>query len=1134
MYETKHIAYSETLESNFESGTLARGKNYYNSGNVISVVISDDQEQIDAKVLGSSSRVYTVEIIVDWDQHLVEGFCTCPVGYNCKHVVASLLAADDQNQTRTPNQAGDIQPTADFNQWFSQFNDIFNEQKKSSSSSSKKNKKTEDHLIYSIKQYPYTNEKIELTLHLSRVLKKGGYGKPKPFKHSKESHRKCLNSKDIEILSALQFINNLSSGAMNNFNIIFIEGPTASQWLKTILETDRCFWNEDLLHPMRLEEELKPEFKWELLPNAHQKFKACLNGKSVELFSLDQLWYLDSQTFSMGLVSINAPASMVYKLFHAPEVPPEASKELASYIKKMSPELSLIPQALPKPKLLKVAEFTPEIRFDVKTLSLPVSMAEELVDLDESITRWASQELEIPITIPTAEILFDYGVSTVPFSRQFPHERITFVEDGKVYAFDRDFKKEKEYILQLSNHMELQESVVEKNDLPAQPEIAFITSLQDEGDFIEFSVHTLPELELNGWRVIRQHDSFVQVYLDEDLSWYSELEEESEYDYFSFNIGIIIEGQKINILPLISNMMNTININELSNLKDDERVPISLADGTVLSAPYSRIKPILNILIELYDNELSTSDTIKLSKRQAALLFEIEKAFQASKLRWFGGEKLLRLGKQLNEFKSLKVVNPPKTFKTTLRSYQKDGVNWLQFLREYELGGILADDMGLGKTIQTLAHLSIEKNRRRMKKPSLIIAPTSLIYNWKREAAQFTPNLKVLIHHGEQRHTNIGHFSHYDLILTTYPLIIRDKEALLSNAFYYLILDEAQYIKNHRAKSTQIVHQIDAEHRLCLTGTPMENHLGELWSIFHFIMPGFLGETQQFKQVFRTPIEKHNDRSKQQSLASRIRPFMLRRQKDEVLNDLPEKTEILHTVELQGPQRDLYESIRLSMEKKVRDAINKKGLSRSHIIILDALLKLRQVCCDPRLLSLSSAKEAHGYSAKMAMLMEMLPSMIEEGRRILLFSQFTKMLGIIENALKDADLTYTKLTGSTRDRSKPVETFQSGKVPIFLISLKAGGTGLNLTEADTVIHYDPWWNPAVENQATDRAHRYGQKKSVFVYKLQASGTVEETIQEMQKKKSGLMEGLFSEKRSGKLELSSDDLRSLFKQQFGQF
>ena len=370
-------------------------------------------------------------------------------------------------------------------------------------------------------------------------------------------------------------------------------------------------------------------------------------------------------------------------------------------------------------------------------------------------------------------------------------------------------------------------------------------------------------------------------------------------------------------------------------------------------------------------------------------------------------------------------------------------------------------------------------------------------------------------------------------MLRLYRFFIKDKNLYnLSNVFlkypfYYVILDEAQFIKNARAKTTQVIRMLQGQHRLCLTGTPLENHLGELWSLFHFLMPGLLGDAKPFRRLFRIPIEKHGDTEKREFLARRVQPFMLRRTKNQVARELPPKTEMTHSIELTGAQRDLYEAIRMSMEKKVREAIAQQGFGKSYIVFLDALLKLRQVCCDPRLLTIPEASMAHGTSAKLDALMNLLDNLMEEGRRVLVFSQFTSMLALIEKELIERDFSYLKLTGKTQNRQSVVRDFQEGKAPLFLISLKAGGTGLNLTRADTVIHYDPWWNPAVEDQATDRSHRMGQENPVFVYKLICAGSVEEAILEMQTKKRQLFDGILSSSIEEQETLSDADLALFF-------
>ena len=434
--------------------------------------------------------------------------------------------------------------------------------------------------------------------------------------------------------------------------------------------------------------------------------------------------------------------------------------------------------------------------------------------------------------------------------------------------------------------------------------------------------------------------------------------------------------------------------------------------------------------------------------------------------------------------------------------------------------------MGLGKTIQTLALLQAEKEAGRLTRASLIIAPTSVLGNWLDESTRFTPKLSVLVYHGFDRHQ--GQFDDYDVVISTYGLVQRDKKRFLEYIFYYLILDEAQFIKNTRTKTRQIIQQLQATHRLCLTGTPLENHLGELWSLFHFLTPGLLGDRKQFRQYFRIPIEKHHDQERRQTLVRRIQPFLLRRTKNQVVRELPDKTEITQMIHLIGTQRDLYEAIRMSTEFDVRTAIIKQGLGKTHLLLLDALLKLRQVCCDPRLLSLSSAAMAYGCSAKLDACMDLLDNLMNEGRSVLVFSQFTSMLALIEKELLLRNYAYLKLTGQTPKRQTLVRQFQSGKAPIFLISLKAGGTGLNLTQADTVIHYDPWWNPAVEDQATDRSHRIGQQKPVFVYRLITAGTVEEAMLAMQTKKRQLFNGILSGQIMGTTsDLTEKDILSFF-------
>lgn len=442
-----------------------------------------------------------------------------------------------------------------------------------------------------------------------------------------------------------------------------------------------------------------------------------------------------------------------------------------------------------------------------------------------------------------------------------------------------------------------------------------------------------------------------------------------------------------------------------------------------------------------------------------------------------------------------------------MRPYQRRGLAWLGLIAETGLGGILADEMGLGKTVQTLAHLLAERAAGRLDRPALVVCPTSLVANWRAEAARLAPGLRVLTLHGPKRAEAFATAGQHDLVLTTYALLPRDAAALEAVAWHAVVLDEAQAIKNPASQAARAAARLKARHRLCLTGTPIENHLGELWSQASFLVPGLLGDHRRFGRVFRGPIEKQGDAARRDLLARRLAPFVLRRTKAEVAAELPPRTEIVRRVELAGAQRDLYETVRLAMHERVRREIAAHGFARSRIVILDALLKLRQVCCDPRLVKLAATGARAQPSAKLAHLLGMLAELAAEGRRVLLFSQFTAMLDLIRPELAAAGTGFVELTGGTVDRATPVARFQAGEAPVFLLSLKAGGVGLNLTAADTVILYDPWWNPAVEAQAADRAHRIGQDKPVFVYKLIAEGTIEERMLELQERKRALAAGV---------------------------
>jgi SNF2 family DNA or RNA helicase len=495
---------------------------------------------------------------------------------------------------------------------------------------------------------------------------------------------------------------------------------------------------------------------------------------------------------------------------------------------------------------------------------------------------------------------------------------------------------------------------------------------------------------------------------------------------------------------------------------------------------------------------------------------------------------------KIHNFKALEPVKVHKDFQGELREYQQEGFSWLSFLREYGLAGILADDMGLGKTIQALA-LLLTHHKHSKRAPSLVVAPTSVVYNWLSEAEKFTPTLSTGLFLGRERGELLKRLekesaNRPDVIFTTYGIIRRDYEALKKIQFEYLILDEAQNIKNPESVGAIASKSLKAFHRISLSGTPVENRLKELWSLFDFLMPEFLATYKDFNETFERPIEAGIEGAGQK-LRKIVHPFILRRLKSQVEKELPDRTDIIHLCELEDEQRSLYLDVLDECRQKVFSEIASRGIGRSQISVLTALLRLRQVCCDPRLLkereeeSIEKGnKHTTAHSAKLTALIAMIAEIVEEGHKILIFSQFVGMLTLVRKELEAAGYTYEYIDGQVpaKDRLDRVNRFNGDpSIPIFLISLKAGGTGLNLTGADYVIHYDPWWNPAVENQATDRAHRIGQTRHVFNYKLITRGTVEEKILALQKKKKELADLVIGGDEAVAKELTKEDLEFLF-------
>ena len=486
--------------------------------------------------------------------------------------------------------------------------------------------------------------------------------------------------------------------------------------------------------------------------------------------------------------------------------------------------------------------------------------------------------------------------------------------------------------------------------------------------------------------------------------------------------------------------------------------------------------------------------------------------------------------KNINDKEIDENIQIPKGLKADLRNYQKVGVTWLKLLDRYGLSGILADDMGLGKTVQMLAVILSYIEEEKDPKPSMVVCPSSLALNWDSEIKKFAPSLKTLVIHGgiEERGKQLRSIQNYNIIITSYDLLKRDIDIYkeLGCNFKYVIADEAQYIKNNNTQNAKAIKEISSETRYALTGTPIENSLSELWSIFDFIMPGYLFKYKKFKELYEIPIIKENDENSMNKLKMLIEPFVLRRIKKDVLTELPDKTVTVLNNEMQEEQLKIYAAYVARAKKEAINEINENGFEKSQIKILALLMRLRQICCHPELF----LSNYNGESSKLNQCIEIIKGAISAGHKILLFSGYTSMLQIIERELKKEKIQYLKLTGQTKvgDRIKLVDEFNENEdIKVFLISLKAGGTGLNLIGADMVIHYDPWWNVSSENQATDRTYRIGQKRNVQVYKLITKNSIEEKIYELQQKKSKLADTMLSTNETFINRLSKEDIMALF-------
>jgi superfamily II DNA or RNA helicase len=1107
------LALSEALiRSAFQPTALAAGRTYEQRGRVQNLSIADRGALITATTQGSRSDPYLQRVTISSAPAglRIQGLCSCPVGRNCKHLAAVLVAAQRREHTMPrariePQQSSVAVPSRpeplspQIQSWLREFDQEEEELTEEYPASVK------SRIYYVLNIGTGDNPALQIEPMSVAVRKDGSASSIKRhIHHLGSAPAKYLRPSDRIVLPRLARRSTYTAGHADD---------DPSDTLRRILATGRARWQTAEGPVLTEGEACDGQIAWVTKSDASQQPTLSLPEGLIGV-QIPDPWYVNPKAGVMGPIRFELPRAVVTRLLKAPSIPPEAAAEVRLQLASRTKTASV-----PGPNELKPAE-----RIDLAAQPV-LRLINGSLPRDPNYGRGTGRLLSGGLfEAPVGRLSYRYGPVELPRSRR-PLPRLTAQNDA-IYEVVRDYAGELEAMETLSGMglMPVQD-LVPVYYAHAHTDDLALHEAGGHHTWMQIVTQDVPRLRDLGW-VVDIDETFPLQVVSVDSTIDAELIEGSGIDWLELHLGVMVNGERVDLVPPLLRLLAKADTAAQLEGPDDKPFVVPLTDGRLLSLPLAQIRPTLQALLELWTSRGGNldSDRIGFSRLDAGELAGME---ARSGLVWRGGEALRELGRMLRDAGGIPPVAVPDSFRATLRPYQSDGLNWLQFLGSAGLGGILADDMGLGKTVQTLAHLMVEKAAGRTDRPSLIVCPTSLIPNWTAEAQRFAPELTVLPLHGASRKARFRDIPRHDIVLSTYPLLTRDHDVLTEQEWHAVILDEAQSIKNPDAETTRQALRLKARQRLCLSGTPLQNHLGELWSLFDFLAPGFLGGQKSFKSIYRVPIEKHGDPERQALLNRRVRPFLLRRTKQEVVTELPPKTEITEQIEMEQPQRAIYEAIRLSMHAKVQAAIAQKGLARSGIIILDALLKMRQACCDPRLLKLQTVAKSRARSAKLDRLMEMLTIMLDEGRRILLFSQFTEMLALIEQRLKDDDVAYEMLTGDTRDRAGPVKRFQTGKVPLFLISLKAGGVGLNLTAADTVIHYDPWWNPAVEDQATDRAHRIGQKNKVFVHRLVTLGTIEEKMEVLKEKKRGIVASVMDAEHGGALKLTGEDIEELF-------
>jgi superfamily II DNA or RNA helicase len=1062
------------------ASVYGRGIQLYRAGRV-------ELGRFDAR--GASGRVhddlaepFVVRVAVTGsdDAPSLESHCTCDLRADCEHAVALALAWQSEaaqagsalgRATPAPGESASAKPPlpCPWAEWLTLASTG------SSGDRAEPDAREEEPILY---LFALDEDRALVRPVRARALKSGKLGGIKPVGLDDDDALERLSRlppADRALLLALKFARRAYRG-----HEPWIEVESAGPGvLECLLETGRCHLDDPNGPVIGVGPPRALSLRWRLHDDGSQTIEPDAGGASV--FGRLWGWYHDAETQRIGRLEPGAYAGRIALLREAPAVQPEYREEaLAALVKAGFDDL-------PPPRALEVISRRVDPRA-ILTLDRPLDDLSDGADLPRGLA---------------AMLEFRYGDRLIPANDC--RDELRTVEGRRVIEMPRDGAFEAACVRMLE-HLGLRpiQSPDDAGEHPAsqwlrpQPMWADATRRFVDGLKVQAAAHRIDVYSTDRFPL------FVGPTLEPP-----ELElVPAGKDWFEVRLGILVDGQRVDLYPILEAALRQ------QRASDGRGLILTLPDGRTALFPRERLEPLLGLLAEL-----ETRNDVRGVSRE-----RVPAIVPPPDWRFTPGPAAQALLREIERFDGPASLGPPPGFGAELRPYQLTGLAWLDFLRRFRFGGVLADDMGLGKTIQVLAFLAREKAEGRLSQPALVVCPTSVAPNWHAEARRFAPALASLMLARGDRSEALASLARHDLVITSYALLLRDLDELARQRWSVLVFDEAQWLKNSSSQGFRAASTLRADLRLALSGTPVENHLGELKALVDLAMPGLLGSDREFCERFRQPIERAQDETATRALRRRIRPFLLRRTKAEVAAELPPRSVIERPVELGDAQRDLYETIRAQTESRVRELVGGAGPGNG-LAVIDALLRLRQVCCDPALLG----GEARGVtaSAKREALLEFLPTLVEEGRAVLLFSQFTSMLDLIERDLDERGIAFARLDGNTADRSRPVQRFQSGEVPLMLVSLKAGGVGLNLTRADTVILYDPWWNPAAEAQAIDRAHRIGQDKPVFVYELIAAGTVEEKMQALKARKRALAESIVENADEPLAALSPEELLALF-------